>query len=244
MSAVVLLVTLFATALLADMPKAVLAAIVFLIGVDLIDALGLRLLARRRWSEFLIAAITCVVVFTVGVEQGIILAVILSVLDLVRRQYSPRDFIIRPDEHGGVAYEKAVAGEESLPGLIIFRYDAQLFYANANRFVDDTQAIVEAAPDPVRWFILDAGSIDDVDYSAGISLSGLLDFLTSRNITFGLMRLDESLSTTLGGYGLLDRIPPEHLFSTLEEALAAFRADTGATAGRPAGDTRTAEPTG
>ena len=243
MSAVVLLVTLFATALLADMPKAVLAAIVFLIGVELIDVLGLRLLARRRWSEFLIAAITCVVVFTVGVEQGIILAVVLSVLDLVRRQYSPRDFIIRPDEHGGVAYEKAVTGEQSLPGLIIFRYDAQLFYANANRFVDDTQAIVEAAPDPVRWFILDAGSIDDVDYSAGISLSGLLDFLTSRNITFGLMRLDESLSTTLGGYGLLDRIPPEHLFSTLEEALAAFRADTGATERRPAGDTRTAEPT-
>ena len=243
MSAVVLLVTLFATALLADMPKAVLAAIVFLIGVELIDVLGLRLLARRRWSEFLIAAITCIVVFTVGVEQGIILAVVLSVLDLVRRQYSPRDFIIRPDEHGGVAYEKAVTGEQSLPGLIIFRYDAQLFYANANRFVDDAQAIVEAAPDPVRWFILDAGSIDDVDYSAGISLSGLLDFLTSRNIAFGLMRLDESLSTTLGGYGLLDRIPPEHLFSTLEEALAAFRADAGATERRPAGDTRTAEPT-
>ena len=244
MSAVVLLVTLFATALLADMPKAVLAAIVSLIGVSLIDALGLRLLARRRWSEFLIAAITCVVVFTAGVEQGIILAVTLSVLDLVRRQYSPRDFIIRPDEHGGVAYEKAVAGGESLPGLIIFRYDAQLFYANANRFVDDAQAIVEAAPDPVRWFILDAGSIDDVDYSAGISLSRLLDFLTSRAITFGLTRLDESLSTTLGLYGLLDRIPPEHLFSTLEEALAAFRADTGATASLPAGDTTKAEPTG
>ena len=78
----------------------------------------------------------------------------------------------------------------------------------------------------MRWFVLDAGSIDDVDYSAGISLGGLLDYLTSRNITFGLARLDESLSTTLGMYGLLDRIPAEHRFSTLEEALAAFRADT------------------
>jgi MFS superfamily sulfate permease-like transporter len=233
----VLVVTLFATALLADMPKAVLAAIVFLIGVDLIDILGLRRLAHRRWSEFLIAAITCVVVFAIGVEQGIILAVILSILDLVRRQYSPRDFIIRPDDHGGVVYEKVVRGEESLPGLIIFRFDAQLFYANANRFVDDAQAIVEAAPDPVRWFILDAGSIDDVDYSAGLSLGGLLNYLTARGITFGLTRLDESLSTTLGRYGLLDRIPPEHRFSTLEEALAAFHADT-ATA-----PTRAAEPT-
>jgi MFS superfamily sulfate permease-like transporter len=238
MSATVLIVTLFATAVLADMPRAVLAAIVFLIGIDLIDVLGLKLLARRRWSEFLIAAITCVVVFSVGVEQGIILAVILSVLDLVRRQYSPRDFIIRPDGHGGVVYEQAVTGRESLPGLIIFRYDAQLFYANANRFVDDTQAIVEAAPDPVRWFLLDAGSIDDVDYSAGISLSGLLDYLSSHDITFGLVRLDESLSTTLGMYGLLERIPPERRYSTLEEALAAFRADSVAA---PA--TRTVEPT-
>jgi high affinity sulfate transporter 1 len=226
MSATVLIVTLVATTVLDDMPKAVLAAIVFLIGLDLIDVLGLRLLARRRWSEFLIAAITCVVVFAVGVEQGILLAVVLSVLDLVRRQYSPRDFIIRPDGRGGVVYEKAVTGGESLPGLIIFRYDAQLFYANANRFVDDAEAIVEAAPEPVRWFVLDAGSIDDVDYSAGISLGRLLDYLTSRNITFGLARLDESLSTTLGMYGLLDRIPTEHRFSTLEEALAAFRAGT------------------
>ncbi len=227
MSAAVLIVVLVATAVLDDMPKAVLAAIVFLIGIDLIDLLGLRLLARRRWSEFLIAAITCVVVFTVGVEQAIILAVILSVLDLVRRQYSPRDFVIRPDGRGGVVYEKAVTGRESLPGLIIYRYDAQLFYANANRFVDDAEAIIEAAPDPVRWFVLDAGSIDDVDYSAGISLGRLLDYLTSRNVTFGLARLDESLSTTLRMYGLLDRIPADHRFSTLEEALAAFRADAG-----------------
>jgi len=227
MSAAVLIVVLVATAVLDDMPEAVLAAIVFLIGIDLIDLLGLRLLARRRWSEFLIAAITCVVVFTVGVEQAIILAVILSVLDLVRRQYSPRDFIIRPDGRGGVVYEKAVTGRESLPGLIIYRYDAQLFYANANRFVDDAEAIIEAAPDPVRWFVLDAGSIDDVDYSAGISLGRLLDYLTSRNVTFGLARLDESLSMTLRMYGLLDRIPADHRFSTLEEALAAFRADAG-----------------
>src|SRR4029453_18665195 len=102
------------------------------------------------------------------VGAGVCLACILSVPRLVPRQYSPRDFIIRPDGHGGIVYDKAVAGQESLPGLIVFRYDAQLFYANANRFVDDAQAIIEAAPDRVRWFVLDAGSIDDVDYSAGI----------------------------------------------------------------------------
>ncbi|HWH99085.1 MAG TPA: SulP family inorganic anion transporter, partial [Propionibacteriaceae bacterium] len=238
MSLTVLVVVLFATAALADMPKAVLAAIVFLIGIDLIDVLGMRRLLRRRRSEFLIALITCVVVFAVGVEQGIILAIVLSIVNLIRRQYSPRDFIVKPDEQGRVVYAKVVSGEESLPGLIVFRYDAELFYANASRFVEDVQTIIEAAPDRVRWLILDAGTIDDVDYSAGVSLAGLLDYLASRKITFALARMDAALSQTLALYGLLDRIPRDRRFSTLEEGLAAFHADT---ASQDAGGAATAE---
>lgn len=238
MSLTVLVVVLFATAALADMPKAVLAAIVFLIGIDLIDVVGMRRLARRRRSEFLIALITCVVVFTVGVEQGIILAIVLSIVNLIRRQYSPRDFIVKPDEQGRVVYAKVVSGEQSLPGLMVFRYDAELFYANASRFVEDVQTIIEAAPDRVRWLILDAGTIDDVDYSAGVSLAGLLDYLASRKITFALARMDAALSQTLALYGLLDRIPRDRRFSTLEEGLAAFHADT---ASQDAGGAATAE---
>ena len=226
MSAVVLVVALFATALLAPMPKAVLAAIVFLIGVDLIDTLGMRRLWRRRRSEFVIAIITCVVVFTIGVEQGIILAIVMSIIDLIRRQYSPRDFIVRPDADGGVTYAKVTEGGESLPGLVVFRYDAQLFYANVSRFVDDVEHVIESAAQPVRWFVLDAGAIDDIDYSAGVRLGGLLDFLTSRKITFALTQLDNALAHTLDLYGLLDRIPADRRFSTLQEALAAFHADT------------------
>lgn len=225
MAVTVLLVAMFATALLAPMPKAVLAAIVFLIGIDLIDVVGMRRLRQRRRSEFIIALITCVVVFAIGVEQGILLAIVLSIIDLVRRQYSPRDFIIRPDDQGGVTYLKVHEAEQSLPGLVVFRYDAELFYANASRFVDDVENVIESAPDPVRWFVLDAGTIDDIDYSAGVSLGGLLDFLHSRKITFALTRLDDALAQTLDGYGLLDRIPVDRRFGTLEEALAAFNAD-------------------
>lgn len=226
MSVTVLLVAMFATALLAPMPKAVLAAIVFLIGIDLVDVVGMRRLRQRRRSEFIIALITCVVVFAIGVEQGILLAIVLSIIDLVRRQYSPRDFIIRPDDQGGVTYLKVHGAEQSLPGLVVFRYDAELFYANASRFVDDVENVIESAPDPVRWFVLDAGTIDDIDYSAGVSLGGLLDFLDFRRITFALTRLDDALAQTLDGYGLLDRIPADRRFGTLEEALAAFHADT------------------
>jgi high affinity sulfate transporter 1 len=228
MSAAVLIVVLFATAALADMPNAVLAAIVFLIGVDLIDIAGMRRLWTRRRSEFLIASITCVVVFAIGVEQGILLAIVLSIVDLVRRQYSPRDFIIRPGEQGHVDYAEVVKGEESLPGLVVFRYDAELFYANASRFVDDVEAIIDSAPHPVRWLVLDAGTIDDVDYSAGVSLGGLLDYVASRDITFALVRLDDALSATLDQYELLDRIRPDRRFGTLEEALTTFHADSAA----------------
>ena len=83
------------------MPKAVLAAIVFLIGVDLIDVPGCGGSGARRLSEFVIAAITCVVVFAVGVEQGIILAVVLSMLDIIRRQYKPARLRRPPRRHGG-----------------------------------------------------------------------------------------------------------------------------------------------
>ena len=97
MSVVVLIVVLFLTGLLTDMPKAVLAAIVFLIGVGLIDIKGLRRILAARRSEFVIAAITAVVVFAVGVEQGIILAIVLSILEIIRRAYAPKDFLVAVD---------------------------------------------------------------------------------------------------------------------------------------------------
>ena len=123
-------------------------------------------------------------------------------------------------------------GTQSEPGLIVFRYDAELFYANANRFVDDVEALVEHAPDPVRWLILDAGAIDDIDYSAGLSLSGLCDFLDARGITLALARPDAALLDVLQVYELKHRFPDSRIFPTMNEAIAAFRAGA-PTASRP-----------
>ena len=222
MALVSLVVVLFATGLLKDMPKAVLSGIVFLIGVDLIDLRGLRVLFARRRSEAVIAVVTAVVVFTIGVEQGIVLAIVLSLLDLVRRQYSPHDYVVRPDAPPEEMYTAAVPGAQSEAGLVVYRFDAELFYANASRFVADIQGVVEGAPTPVRWFILDAGGIEDIDYSAGVSLAGLLHYLESRQVQFALVHADPSLVKTLGLYGLLDQIPPELRFASLEAALAAY----------------------
>jgi high affinity sulfate transporter 1 len=222
MSGMVLLVTLFFTGILKDMPNAVLAGIVFLIGISLIDVAGLKKIYRRRPSEFWIAAITGTVVFAVGVEPGIVLAILLSILEIIRRQYKPQDFVVGVSKDGVQTYVSAEPGHQSAPGLIVFRYDAELFYANVNQFVDDVQGLIERAPDPVRWLVLDAGSVDDVDYSAGVSLAGLLDYLEARQITFALARADTSLLHTLDLYGLGKRIPDDRRFASLNEAVAAF----------------------
>lgn len=223
MSLVVLLFTMFFTSVLTDMPKAVLGAIVFVIGYDLVDIAGLRGVLKVNRVEFGIAVITAVVVCAVGVEQGIILAIVVSILDIIRRQYSPKDYVVRftGDEP---SYTKMERGVESAPGLIIFRYDAELFYANVNRYVDDVEALIEAAPHPVEWLVVDVSSIDTVDYSAGKSLLGLLDYLEQRKITVALARVDTGLHATLAQFGIDERIGADYFYGNLVDAFAAFEA--------------------
>lgn len=224
MAAIALLFTMFFTSLLADMPKAVLAGIVFLIGVGLIDILGMRTIKKMRVSEFWIAVATSVVVFAVGVEQGIIVAIVVSILDIIRRQYRPASFVVSETHDDEPVYTKAEPGTQSEPGLVVFRYDAELFYANANRFVEDIQAVIAGAPDPVRWVVLDTTAITDLDYSAGIAFKGLADYLEANNIALGVTSVDPLLLETMEKYGLGDLIPSSMMFDTIEEAIAGFRA--------------------
>jgi MFS superfamily sulfate permease-like transporter len=227
MAAVVLVFTLFFTELLTNMPTAVLAGIVLLIGFSLIDLTGLKRLWHRRKNEFVVALVTTVTVFAVGVEQGIVLAVVLSLLDLVRRQYTPGDYVVQQDESGRPVYAPARPGAQSLPGLVIFRYDAELFYANANRFADHVESVISAAPDPVRWIALDCASISDVDYSAGVTLAHLVDYSRAHHARFVLVRPDTQLLATLRVYGTLDAIGEDDIFPTLEDAFRAYQTDPG-----------------
>ena len=224
MSLVVLVVVLFLTGLLTDMPKAVLGAIVFLIGIDLIDIAGLRRVWAARRSEFYIAALTGVVVFAIGVEQGIILAIVASIIEMIRRQYRPDRFVVGVATDGHPTYTKAVPGVQSLPGLLVFRYDADLFYANANQFSSDVQSLMLAAPDPVRWLVLDCSVIPDVDYSAGVALDGLISFVHSKGAVFALAGLDPDLNATLEQEGVLKLLHSDHFYPSVSDAVAAFRA--------------------
>jgi high affinity sulfate transporter 1 len=226
MAVVVLLVVLFFTGLLTDMPKAVLGAIVFLIGVGLIDIKGLQRIRAVRTSEFVIAMATAVVVFAVGVEQGIILAIVLSILEIIRRAYSPRFFLVGVDREGQRTYTTAAPGHQSLPGLLVFRFDARLFYANANRFADHLQSLLDSAPTKVRWLVLDCSSMSDVDYSASLMLAGIIDAVHARDGVFALAAPDPQLMATLEKYGTLRNFDNAHVFSSVEAAVAAFRSDS------------------
>jgi high affinity sulfate transporter 1 len=223
MSLVALAVVLFLTGLLTDMPKAVLGAIVFLIGIGLIDIQGLRRIQAARVSEFVIALLTAIVVFSIGVQQGIVLAVVLSILEIIRRAYSPKGFLVGVNTAGVPSYTLATPGAQSEPGLLVFRYDAELFYANANRFSDDVQALIAAAPDKVRWLVLDCSSLTDVDYSASLAVAGLIGKVHAEGGVFAIAAADPALLEELRRYGTLGVFHEEHVYPTVEAAVAAFR---------------------
>ena len=234
MSAIVLLVALFFTTVLTDMPKAVLGAIVFLIGIDLIDIAGLRRIARRRRSEFVIAVVTAVVVCAVGVEQGIVLAIVVSILEVIRRQYQPKDFVhLRLRDRATRPTGRRPPGAQSEPGLIVFRYDAELFYANANRFVDDIENVIDngTGPGPVAHPRRREPRRHRLLRRHLARRTARLP-RESRQITFAIVRADSGLVDTLRAYDLLDRIGSHH-YDTLDDAIAAFHSDATALSPQP-----------
>jgi SulP family sulfate permease len=184
---VVVLVLLFLTGPLQYLPRCVLAGIVFTIAVGMIDVTGLRDIRRESPGEFYLAVITSAAVVAIGVEQGILLAIALSLFRHVRHSYNPHTMMLAPNANGRWVPPPAIPGNETEPGLIVYRFGSDLFYANANRFADEVRALVERAPTPVRWFIVDAGAITDIDYSAARALRDLLDELARRNIIYRLL---------------------------------------------------------
>ena len=171
---------------------------------------------------------TAVTVFAVGVEQGIVLAVIASVIEIIRRAYAPKSFVIGVREGDDEQrFQPATPGHESRPGLIVFRFDAPLFYANASRFTDDFKAVIEGAPHPVKWAIVLAQALDDIDYSAGVQLHDLAIYLRERGITLVFSGLAPEQSEALTAYRVLGADLPVRTFDSSEDALAAFETEVG-----------------
>jgi MFS superfamily sulfate permease-like transporter len=220
---VVALVLLFLAGPLKYLPNAVLAAVVFLIGLKLVNLLGMREIWAQRRGEFWIAAVTAFVVVVVGVEQGIVLAMVLSILLHVSRHYKPRDAVLTWDGRGFLHEVPPLPGATSEPGLVLYRFAVGIFFANATRLSDQVLALASATPRP-RWVVLVADGVDDVDFTGGHVLLELAAQLEERGVVFALAELEPDVRAELERNGMIDKIGAEHVFETREAARDAFRA--------------------
>jgi sulfate permease, SulP family len=223
-AALVLVVLLFLTGPLQYLPRCVLGAIVFTVALAMIDIAGLREIRGESPGEFTLAAITAVAVVGIGVEQGILLAIALSLFRHVRHSYRPHTMMLVPGAGGSWEPIPAAPGKQTEPGLIIYRFGADLFYANYARFIDDVQALVDRAPTPIRCFVVDASAITDLDFSAASAIRDLLANLTARNVTIVFARVSPYLRADMDRHGITAVAGADHVFATLHEAIAAVRA--------------------
>ena len=163
---VVAFVLLFLTKPLQYLPQCALGALVFMVAIRLIDLRSLREICRESPGEFALAVTTAIVVLAAGVEQGIVVAMVLSLLRVVRHSYHPHTGVMVPGDGGMWKLLPPAPGAVTEPGLVIYRFGATLFYANAHRFSEEVHCIVGPEPSPVRCLVVDAEAITHLDYSA------------------------------------------------------------------------------
>lgn len=220
--AIVLLVLVLVTKPLEYLPTAALAAVVFLIGLQLIDVRGLRRLYAVRRAEFAVAVLTTLAVVLLGVEQGVILAVLASMVDHLRHSYSPHNSVLVKSAAGHWQSVPVTKDARTTPGLVIYRFGTSLYFANAARLVTDIVGLI--GDEPPRWFCLDGAAIGDVDYSAASVLLQVCEKATRRGSRVVLSNIIVPVRHQLDRYGITDAVGADAYFATAGEALEAFQA--------------------
>ncbi|SIT38107.1 Sulphate transporter [Paraburkholderia ribeironis] len=222
---IVLLVLLFLTRPLSFLPAVVLSAIVFMIGVKLIDVKGMRELFRLQKDEFVVALITAVVVVFVDVMHGIVAAVVLSLIDHARHSYRLRTRVLTRDASGHWVPHVAAPGVFAAPGIVVYRFEADLFYANAGRFMTEILKLMENQQAPVRWVVIDASQISNIDYTAGKTLLQLREELDRRGVGLASVAVPEGVRSEIERYRALGSpdAARKEIFLTVDDAIDALR---------------------
>jgi SulP family sulfate permease len=214
---------LFVRPVLAAFPAAALGAIVVYAATRLVDLAEFRRIARFRRSEVYLAAITTVGVLVLGVLYGVLLAIGLSILDLLRRVARPHD--------GVLGFAPGVAGMHDVDdypdarpvqGLVVYRYDSPLFFANVEDFKRRALASIPVSDSPTEWFLLNAEANVQVDITAIDALEELRAELTGRGIVFAMARVKQDLRDDLVASGFLERVGEDRIFMTLPTAVQAY----------------------
>ncbi|MGA8047624.1 MAG: SulP family inorganic anion transporter [Dermatophilaceae bacterium] len=232
----VLVTLLWLGPVIATFPEAALGGVVTYAAIRLIDIGELRRFAAFRGSELVLAVTTTVGVFALGVLEGIGVAIALSVLDLLRRIVNPHDGIL--------GYVPGVAGMHDVddypqavqvPGLVVYRYDAPLFFANSANFLTKALDAVHRAQEkaPVYWLLLNVESNVEVDMTAVDTLETLRLTLADEGVELALARVKQDLRSPLRAAGFLDRLGPDRIFPTLPTAVAGYSSWYEQTHGHP-----------
>jgi SulP family sulfate permease len=228
-SAVLVLVTLLVlTPLFQDVPDAALGAVVIAAAIRLIDIGELRRLWRVRRSDFVLAVVTFLGVLVLGVLGGIVVGVLVSLLEVLRRAVLPHTAVLG-QVAGTLSWRdiENFRGAETLPGVVVYRFDAALFFANADVFRDQVRRLVTEAEHPVRSVVVNAEAVYDVDTTGLATLSRLLDDLSEAGATLVLARVRTSVRDLMRRAGLEERIGEQNFHLTVADAVSAQTTPTG-----------------
>jgi len=223
-AAVVALVLIFLTKPLQFLPQCVLGAIVFLIAMRLINLRGLWHIRTESPGEFAVALMTTATVVVWGVEQGIVLAMLASLLRIVHHSYHPNTGVMVVNDVKTWEIVPPVPGTVTQPGLVIYRFGAPLFYANASRFAQETEAL---ATPQVKWVVVDAEAITHLDYSAARVVRDVHTELASRGVILAFARVRVELQADMDRHHVTEAIGKDRVYRRLHDARAEFGKETG-----------------
>ena len=220
---VVVIVLLALTRPLEFLPTAALASVVFMIGVGLIDVAGLRQVLQMRRNEFFVAFITMLTVVFVGIEQGVVLAMILSVINHLRRSYRPNDTVLTLGADGHLHAVPLHDGVPISPGVVVYHFSASIYFANAERFRNEVLALSGIDGGAIKIVVIDASGIADIDYSGGQMMLELVEQLAERDVRMVIANAPADVRREFIIYGVADLLGENSNFETVSSALRAFR---------------------
>jgi len=224
-SLIVLLVLLFLTGPLAYIPDAVLSTVVFLIGIDLIDVKGMHSIFVRRRSEFWVALFTTLMVVCIGVEQGILFAIVLSLIVHTRRGYHPKNAVLVLTESGVWRPQPVLSKAQALKGLVLYRFTHSMYYANAQLFSEEITYLTNNAEPPLRWFCIDASAIDDIDYTAAETLRSVYAILKEKKIRLVFAHVLDNVKEE-NHNELLQLLGKEAFYNSLHDVVKTYQQQT------------------
>lgn len=221
-SFIVLIVLFFFTGSLAYLPGAALSAVVFLIGVELVDIKGMKKIYSERPWEFWVALITAAVVVFVGVEQSILLAIVLSLVVHTRHGYLVNNMLVVPDKTQGWRQQPVSSKGQVVPGLMIYRFMHNMYYANSQVLNDEIVELARSADPPLVWFCIDATAVNDVDFTAAETLHTLHATLEGQGVRLVVCEVVAEVREEFDRSKLTDLFGREAFFQTTAAVVSAY----------------------